>query len=156
MKNVVPGFTASFGKKNPPNPDLNYNAHLLKQAKGLVESGTFAHYFKKSFLVMMEVISYSIALFLLAAGVYLFFEVKFLFDTITSSTRIMELFSEKEINMTSLNFIKTGIYLLLFIPFVISIYWARTYTKSRRRIDLIKKVEIIIDEVCTNITAIKN
>lgn len=95
MKNVVPGFTASFGKKNPPNPDLNYNAHLLKQAKGLIESGTFAHYFKKSFLVMMEVISYSIALFLLAAGVYLFFEVKFLFDTITSSTRIMELFSEK-------------------------------------------------------------
>lgn len=58
--------------------------------------------------------------------------------------------------MTSLNFIKTGIYLLLFMPFVISIFWARTYTKSRKRIDLIKKVEIIIDEVCTNITASKN
>jgi len=152
MRNLVSDLASGFGRQTTPNPDLNHNVKLLREAKGLIESGTFTHYFKKSFLVMMEVISYSITVLLFIAGVYLFLEIKPIF-TILTSDALKDLLSKKDIDTESLNFLKTGIYILLFLPFIISIFWSRGYTKSRRRINLIRRVEAIISQVITNLGA---
>jgi hypothetical protein len=153
MKNMLNRLTDAFSKKSLPNPDINHNMQLLKEASGLIESGAISHYFRKSFLVMMEVVSYSFTVFLFVAGVILLVKVNSLFNVLTNSALILELLSEKDIDASSLNFIRMGIYMLLFIPFLISIFWSRVYTKSRRRISLIRRVEFIIKQVVTNLEA---
>lgn len=151
MKNMLNSLTDAFSKQSPPNPDINHNTQLLKEASGLIESGTISHYFKKSYLVMMEIVSYSLAVFLFVAGLILMIKVNSLFNVLTTSVDILKLLSEENIDASSLNFIRMGIYTLLFIPFLISIFWSRVYTKSRRRISLIRRVENVIKQVVKNL-----
>jgi hypothetical protein len=152
MKQIIENVTSLFnGKKEIPNADPLHNAGLLEQARAKIETGVFTRYFKKSFFVTMEIAGYLIFALCVGLGISLCCKLHNLFEVLNNSVAIMEILEGKNYDKTSLNLIEWLIYFSAFLPAVISFFWARSYTKARRKINLIVEVERLIERVIFNL-----
>lgn len=155
MKNVTKSITGLFSKPEPPNADLGHNIGLLTDVKALIESGFLSYYFRKTFVVAMEMIAYTLAILLALAGIWLFRELTNLFAAIDIAIATSNFASNSEIDVTTINAIRYTSYLFCFVPCMLALFWARVYTKSRRKINLLKQIEKTLVRVVANLSLLK-
>lgn len=77
MKQILSGIGDLLtGKSNtPPNPDPAHNVQLLQTAKQKVETGIFTKYFRRPYVVLMEIVFYCCTFLLLGIGIIVYIKI---------------------------------------------------------------------------------
>lgn len=152
MKEIIRDVTNLFqNNKELPNPDTTHNIALLQQAHAKIETGIFTRYFKKSFFIMMEVIGYTVLILCIGAGVFSCIKLSELFKIINQSVEIIGILENKNYDTTTLRLVEILVYLLSFVPALVTFFGVRSYTRARQRINLIREVESLIERVIYNL-----
>jgi hypothetical protein len=151
MKDLIKTVFDKLTGSEPVNKDIQYNVMLLQTAVKSIESGAFGHYFRKSFLVTMEIAIYSISLIAFLLGIWCYQYVSDFFTVIRGSVIVNNVLSENDIDDSLVSFIAICSKILIFMLSIVFYFWARIYTKSRRRQSLVKSVERVIKTVIRNL-----
>lgn len=149
-------FDFIHGKKNPPiERDMMYNIQLLNEAKKLIEIGIFVRFFKKPFIGLIEIIIYSLAIFLAFSGYWIYHVIDNNLVTIGNVLSIANLLFDQNINLGFISFIEFLLFIFFQLPSIFCFLFGRIFTNARRRINIFIEVEKIIDVVIDNLKSIE-
>lgn len=148
--NNISGF---FNGENnaKPNPDPAVNAFLLEEAKRKIDIGIFTKFFKKPFLIAFEIISYLIAILLLAAGIWFYGKIDTLLNWVQAKGEITKILDDQNWDSSVIWFLEFLLFVFSVSPAFICFLTGRLFKNARKRLNTFVQVESIIDRVIYNL-----
>lgn len=153
---------APLFRKSASSSNLNNNGtadyddltalQLLELAKKKIETGIFTRFFKRPGIVLFEIITYLITVFLFISALLIWQKIDNFFDAYDTIQFLKSYFSGTDgADSDDFSWISYSLLFILLLPSIISFLTGRLITASRKRINMFIQVEDLIDDACAKI-----
>lgn len=125
---------------------------LLELAKKKIETGIFTRFFKRPGIILFEIITYLVTVFLFISALLIWHKIDNFFDAYDTIQFFRSYFSGTDAaESDDFSWISYCLLVVLLLPSIISFLSGRLITASRKRINVFIQVEDLIDDACAKL-----